>query len=81
MILKVFEIDPSTCPKWGAMMKIIAFLTDTAVVNRNINHLNLTFIASKPPPPHRVSRDSSWTPRLRPIIFHNLSFDQKEMSP
>jgi hypothetical protein len=32
-------------------MKIIAFLTDSAVVDRIINHLNLTFVAAKPPPP------------------------------
>jgi hypothetical protein len=33
-------------------MKIIAFLTDYAVVDRIINHLKLTFVANKPPPPH-----------------------------
>jgi hypothetical protein len=32
-------------------MRIIAFLTDHKVVDRIINHLNLTFIADKPPPP------------------------------
>ena len=33
-------------------MRIIAFLTDSSVVDRIINHLKLTFIADKPPPPH-----------------------------
>jgi hypothetical protein len=33
-------------------MRIIAFLTDYAVVDRIINHLNLTFVAERPPPPH-----------------------------
>ena len=51
MIRKVYEVDPLVCPQCGGTMKIIAFLTDTAVVDRIINHLNLTFIASKPPPP------------------------------
>jgi hypothetical protein len=32
--------------------KVIAFLTDYAVVDRIINHLKLTFVADKPPPPH-----------------------------
>jgi hypothetical protein len=34
-------------------MQIIAFLTDNAV-DRIIDHLKLTFIASKPPPPSTV---------------------------
>jgi len=32
-------------------MRIIAFLTDYGVVDRIINHLKLTFVADKPPPP------------------------------
>ena len=41
-----------TCPKCQAEMRIIAFLTDYAVVDRIIAHLKLTFVADKPPPPH-----------------------------
>jgi hypothetical protein len=33
-------------------MKVIAFLTGYAVVDRIINRLKLTFAADKPPPPH-----------------------------
>jgi hypothetical protein len=33
-------------------MKVIAFLTDYAVVDRIISHLKLTFVAERPPPPH-----------------------------
>jgi len=51
MIRKVYEVDPMLCPKCGGRMKIIAFLTDYSVVDKIINHLKLTFIASKPPPP------------------------------
>ncbi len=51
MIRKVYETDPMLCPQCGGQMKIIAFLTDYAVVDRIINHLNLTFVADKPPPP------------------------------
>lgn len=39
-------------PKCQGEMRIIAFLTDYAVVDRIINHLKLTFVADKPPPPH-----------------------------
>jgi hypothetical protein len=31
-------------------MRIIAFLTDYAVVNKIINHLKLSFVADRPPP-------------------------------
>jgi hypothetical protein len=51
MIRKVYEIDPVICPQCGATMKVIAFLTDYAVVDRIINHLKLTFVAERPPPP------------------------------
>ena len=40
-----------TCPKCQGKMRIIAFLTDYAVVDRIINHLKLTFVAERPPPP------------------------------
>jgi|GEM_PF-1921874 len=33
-------------------MKVVAFLTEHAVVDRIINHLKLTFVAEKPPPTH-----------------------------
>ena len=51
MIRKVYEVDPLLCPRCGGQMKVIAFLTDYAVVDRIINHLNLTFVAERPPPP------------------------------
>jgi hypothetical protein len=33
-------------------MKVVAFLTEYAVVDRIIDHLKLTFVADKPPPSH-----------------------------
>jgi transposase len=50
MIRKVYEVDPLVCPKCGGRMKIVAFLTEYAVVDRIIRHLELTFVAEKPPP-------------------------------
>jgi hypothetical protein len=52
MIRKVYEVDPLACPKCGGRMRIIAFLTDYAVVDRIIGHLKLSFVAERPPPPH-----------------------------
>jgi len=51
MICKVYEVDPLLCPKCGGKMRVIAFITEFSVVDRIINHLKLTFVASKPPPP------------------------------
>ncbi len=48
MIRKVYEVDPLVCPQCGGQMKVIAFLTDYAVVDRIINHLKLTFVAERP---------------------------------
>jgi hypothetical protein len=52
MIRKVYEVDPMVCPRCGGKMRVIAFLTDYSVADRIINHLKLTFVADKPPPPH-----------------------------
>jgi hypothetical protein len=57
MIRKVYEVDPMVCPRCGGTMKIIAFLTEFSVVDRIINHLKLTFVADKPPPPHIVYQE------------------------
>ena len=50
MIRKVYEVDPVVCPKCGGQMKVVAFITDYAAVDRIIDHLKLTFVAEKPPP-------------------------------
>jgi hypothetical protein len=52
MIRKVYEVDPMVCPKCGSRMKVVAFLTAYAVVDRIIRYLKLTFVAEKPPPSH-----------------------------
>jgi len=38
--------------RWTTRMKLIAFITEYAVVDRIIDHLKLTFAAAKPPPFH-----------------------------
>lgn len=39
-------------------MKVIAFIIDYAVVDKIIDHLKLTFVAEKPPPPQIVEQVS-----------------------
>ncbi|MGZ5469215.1 MAG: transposase, partial [Candidatus Aminicenantales bacterium] len=50
MIRKVYEADPLVCPKCGGLMKVVAFITNHAVVDRIIDHLKLTFVAERPQP-------------------------------
>jgi len=50
--MKVYEVNPLSCPKCQGKMRIVAFISNYAVVDRIINHLKLTFAADKPPPPH-----------------------------
>jgi len=56
MIRKVYEVDPMICPKCGGTMKVVAFITDYAAVDRIIDHLKLTFVAEKPPPSHVIEQ-------------------------
>ena len=50
MIRKVYEVDLMVSPKCRGTMKIIAFITEYAVVDRITDHLKLQFVAAKPPP-------------------------------
>ena len=50
MIRKVYEVNPLRCPRCQGEMRIIAFLSDCAVVDKIINHLKLIFVAERPPP-------------------------------
>jgi hypothetical protein len=40
------------CPKCGGRMKVVAFITEVAVMDRIIDHLKLTFVATNPRPSH-----------------------------
>jgi hypothetical protein len=57
MIQKVYEGDPLRCPQCQGQMRIIAFLIDHIVVDRIIDHLKLTFVAERLPPPDMVSQE------------------------
>lgn len=55
----ISSYDPNDLPvcrllnvyKCGGRMKVVAFLTNFAVVGWIIDHLKLTFVAAEPPPP------------------------------
>jgi len=57
MIRKVYEVDPLICPRCGGRMKVIAFLTDYPAVDRILDHLELVFVAAKPPPPRIADQE------------------------
>jgi len=52
MIREVYEVDPMICPRCGGRMRVVAFLTEYAIVDRITRHLELTFVAQKPTPAH-----------------------------
>lgn len=59
-IKKVWEVDPLECPRCGAEMKIVSFITQAAVIRRILQHLNLwreSMTAARPPPTMVVSND------------------------
>jgi len=57
IIRKVHEVDPPRCPQCQDQMRIITFLTDSAMVDYIINHLKLTFVAERPLPTHIVYQE------------------------
>jgi hypothetical protein len=69
MIRKAYEVDPMICPRCGATMKVIAFLTDYAVVDRIIDHLKITFVAERPPPPHLAYQEVLMAAEASPEYF------------
>jgi len=38
LIKRIYEVDPLVCPKCGSEMKVIAFITEHAVVDKILRH-------------------------------------------
>jgi len=57
MIRKVYEVDPLLCPSCGGKMSIISFIEDHKVIDKIIDHLKLSFIAERPPPPQVLQHE------------------------
>jgi hypothetical protein len=58
LIRKVFEVDPLLCPKCGAELKILAVITQPAVVDRILSHLETRSTQARPPPSSRSLHES-----------------------
>jgi hypothetical protein len=82
MIRKVYEVDPMICPKCGGTMKVVAFITDYAAVDRIIDHLKLTFVAEKPPPSHVIEQVVLMAAEERvEVLFLVLDIDPRQGLP
>ena len=55
---KVYEVDPMLCPQCSSTMKVIAFLTDYAMVHRIIYHSSRPLSPTGPPASYRLSGSS-----------------------
>ena len=61
-------------------MKVIAFLTDDAVVDRIIGHLKPTFVAERPPPPHIAYQELLMAAEAGSEYFSRSSLWREERS-
>jgi hypothetical protein len=52
LIRRVYEADPLVCPRCGAEMRVVSFITDPRVVKRIVDHLRKRDRPARPPPPH-----------------------------
>lgn len=51
LLARIYEACPLTCAKCGAEMRIIAFVTEAAPVERILNHIGEPFTPSEPRDP------------------------------
>ena len=51
LIRRVYETDPLVCPRCGAEMRVIAFITEPRVIKRILDHIRRRDRASRSPPP------------------------------
>ncbi len=50
LIRRVYEVDPLVCPRCGAEMRVIGFITEPSVIKRILDHIRSSKRASRPPP-------------------------------
>ena len=55
LIRRVYEVDPLVCPRCGAEMRVIAFITEPRVIRRILDHLRQRERGPRPPPRRAVS--------------------------
>jgi hypothetical protein len=54
LIYRIYEVDPLTCPRCGAEMKILTFIIDPKVIRQILDHLQNTPRPRAPPPSSRA---------------------------
>jgi hypothetical protein len=64
LIRRVYEVDPLVCPRCGAEMRIIGFITEHSVIKRILDHIRNRDRASRGPP--RVRSPVALPPAARP---------------
>ena len=50
LIFRIYEVDPLTCTRCGAPMKILAFITEPTVIRKILAHLNQKLSRPRAPP-------------------------------
>jgi hypothetical protein len=50
LIRRVYEVDPLVCPRCGAEMRVIGFITEPKVITRILDHIRKRDRVSRPPP-------------------------------
>ena len=50
LIFRIYDVDPLTCTRCGAPMKILAFITEPTVIRKILAHLNQKLSRQRAPP-------------------------------
>jgi hypothetical protein len=64
LLRQIFEVDPLRCPACGAEMRIVACITQRAVIDRMLDHVRRARESAREPP--RVTRRAPSPPRRQP---------------
>jgi len=70
LLQRIFEVDPLACPACHGVMRIVAFITQTSVIDEILTHLrtraaHAAHVGARSPPSTRApaSRGASRAPR------------------
>jgi AcrR family transcriptional regulator len=69
LLQQIFEVDRLRCPTCGAEMRIVAFITERAVIDRILDHLRRTreSVRGPPSPPRRARATHAPHSRPKPV--------------
>lgn len=70
-IKKVYEVDPLTCKKCGAQMKIIAFLHNSREIEKIADHLGIQRYRA-PPEIRKSNQQQIFVPELEQLQFQHF---------